>query len=152
MSETNLQYILNDELVDTMANEGLRTIAFAYRDFEEQEFERMLNQSHLSEQLEQNMTFSCLVGLLDPLRPRVQKVIKYAQKGALEVRLISGDHVATAKAVAQDAGILDVDLVRQFTSEDEKKYVMHAKDFKEIVGDIIEEEDEDSNKTFRLEN
>lgn len=49
MSETNLTYILNDELVDTMANEGLRTIAFAYRDFEEQEFERMLNQSQLTE-------------------------------------------------------------------------------------------------------
>lgn len=98
------------------------------------------------------MTFSCLFGLLDPLRPRVQKIIKYAHKGALEVRLISGDHVATAKAVAQDAGILDVEDVRQFTTEDEKKYIMNAKDFKEIVGDIVEEEDDDHNKTYRLEN
>lgn len=53
------------------------------------------------------MIFTALIGLKDPLRARVQKVVKYASKGGINVRLISGDHIDTVKAAAIDAGILD---------------------------------------------
>lgn len=135
-----------------MAIQGLRTIAFAFRDFEEQEFERMLETDQLTEQLEQNMTFTCLMGLEDPLRDRVQKVIKYAKKGSIQVRLISGDHIDTVKAAAMDAGILDSALAQNLSLEDEHKYAMEGQAFSDIVGEIEEEEDEDGNVTRRLSN
>lgn len=43
MKETDLQYVLNDCTKENMASQGLRTLAFAYRDFEEDEFMRMLD-------------------------------------------------------------------------------------------------------------
>lgn len=135
-----------------MANLGLRTIAFAYRDFEEQEFERMLETNQLTEQLEQSMTFTCLIALEDPLRERVQKVVKYAKKGNINVRLISGDHVETVKAVAQDAGILDSDVMQNLALEDEHKWVMEAKHFSDLVGEIEETEDDEGNRIQRLSN
>jgi len=42
----------------------------------------------------------------DPLRDRAKSVIEYAQKGRVNVRMISGDDLETAKAMAFDAGIL----------------------------------------------
>ena len=43
----------------------------------------------------------------DPLRPNVSKCVKYARdQGHLSIRLISGDHIETAKQVAIKAGIL----------------------------------------------
>ena len=43
----------------------------------------------------------------DPLRPNVSKCVKYARdQGHLSIRMISGDHIETAKQVAIKAGIL----------------------------------------------
>mmetsp|Transcript_23024 Transcript_23024/g.31395 ORF Transcript_23024/g.31395 Transcript_23024/m.31395 type:complete len:541 (+) Transcript_23024:427-2049(+) len=126
MKDSDLQYVLNDCLKENMASQGLRTLAFSYRDFEEQEFERMLETDQLTEQLEQNMTFTCLMALEDPLRDRVQKVVKYAKKGSIEVRIISGDHIETVKAVAIDAGILDAEVIQNLPLEDEHKWAMDA--------------------------
>jgi len=135
-----------------MACQGLRTLAFAYRDFEEEEFMGMLDSNQLTHQLEQNMIFTLLIGLQDPLRPRVQKVMKYAQKGNIQVRLISGDHLDTAKTVAMDAGILDAVHAQNLSLEEETNYFMDAHYFSDVVGEILEEEDEDGNKSFRLTN
>ena len=49
-------------------------------------------------------------GLNDPLRNKVKSCVEYAKDHAkLEVRLVSGDHVETAKAVALSTGILAPD-------------------------------------------
>jgi len=47
--------------------------------------------------LEQDLTFSAVVGLRDPLRSRVEKVMKFCEKGDLIVRIVSGDNVETVK-------------------------------------------------------
>ena len=52
------------------------------------------------------------------------------QKGHVNVRMISGDHIETAKKVAIMAGILtEDDLLKQHR-------VMHAEDFRSLVGDL----------------
>lgn len=46
-------------------------------------------------------------GLRDPLRPKVKACVKYArEEGMMNVRMISGDHIETATAVARKADIL----------------------------------------------
>lgn len=47
-----------------------------------------------------------MVGMKDPLRDRVKQVVSYAKKGRINVRMISGDNLDTARAIAFDAGIL----------------------------------------------
>jgi len=48
-----------------------------------------------------------MFGLKDPLRPTVQSCVKYARvHGHINVRMVSGDHIETAKQIAKQAGIL----------------------------------------------
>jgi len=85
------------------------------------------------------MTFTCLMALEDPLRDRVQKVTKYANKGNINLRLISGDHLDTVKAAAMDAGILDAAVVQNLSLDDEHRYAMDAHTFSDMVGEIEED-------------
>lgn len=67
----------------------------------------------------------------DPLRKNVKSVVNAVkQKGHVNVRMISGDHIETAKRVAYKSGIL--------TEEDLQKQncVMDAEDFRNMVGKI----------------
>lgn len=74
------------------------------------------------------LTFVGVFGLRDPLRPKVASCIKYAEDGDVTVRLVSGDHVGTAKAVALKAGVLRrEDAGREYA-------VMTAQEFREHVG------------------
>mmetsp|Transcript_104994 Transcript_104994/g.145198 ORF Transcript_104994/g.145198 Transcript_104994/m.145198 type:complete len:97 (+) Transcript_104994:1669-1959(+) len=95
--------ILSDIYRDQMARVGLRGIAFAFRDIStdewygiQQQFDPANEQNNLA-LLEQDLTFSAIVGLRDPLRARVEKVMKYCEKGNLTIRIVSGDNVETVK-------------------------------------------------------
>lgn len=51
--------------------------------------------------------FLSIIAMKDPLRNKVKSAIKFAkEQGQLEIRLVSGDHLETSKAVAIKAGIL----------------------------------------------
>lgn len=59
-----------------------------------------------------NLTFRYLAtfGLRDNLREKIKSCVKYAKEHSkIEVRLISGDHIETAKAVALKVGILQAE-------------------------------------------
>lgn len=47
-----------------------------------------------------------IFGILDPLRPEVPDAVKVCQKAGVKIRMVTGDSVATARAIARDAGIL----------------------------------------------
>lgn len=94
--------------------------------------------------LAHGLTFVGVFGLRDPLRPKVASCIKYALDGDVRVRLVSGDHVETAKAVALKAGVL-----RPEEAGDEYA-VMTAQEFREHVG-LKEGIDEAGEKTTSVE-
>lgn len=60
--------------------------------------------------LEEEATFLGLIALRDPLRKDVSNYVEYAQKGRMNVRMITADHIETACSVAIEAKILDEDL------------------------------------------
>lgn len=94
--------------------------------------------------LAHGLTFVGVFGLRDPLRPKVASCIKYAVDGDVRVRLVSGDHVETAKAVALKAGVLRPE-------EAGREYaVMTAQEFREHVG-LKEGIDERGEKTTSVE-
>jgi Ca2+-transporting ATPase len=57
--------------------------------------------------VEQNMRFAGLAGLMDPPRKEVKLAIEECKAAGIKTVMITGDHPATAKAIARQIGILD---------------------------------------------
>ena len=84
---------------DDMATRGLRVLALAYKH---------LNEYHLSqEDVEQNLLFLGLVGMMDPPRKEVIDSIAQCKSAGIDVVMITGDHKLTAIAVASEIRIID---------------------------------------------
>eukprot|EP00834_Sanchytrium_tribonematis_P003610 NODE_145_length_15762_cov_0.655238.p2 type:complete len:910 gc:universal NODE_145_length_15762_cov_0.655238:6165-3436(-) len=93
-----------DQLIKQYAQNALRTIAIAYRDFSEEEF----SQLHLEEggfPPTENMTLLGIFGIEDPLRPEVTHAVQKCHKAGVIVRMVTGDNINTAKAIASKCGI-----------------------------------------------
>jgi len=86
--------------------------------------------------------------LRDNLRPNVKACVKYArEQGNLSIRLISGDHIETARAIAVKSGILRPEEAARSNS------VMTGREFREKVGKIIQQKsDETSEVEHSIEN
>ncbi|KAI9495890.1 PMCA-type calcium-translocating P-type ATPase [Zychaea mexicana] len=92
-----------NNIITEYANNALRTIALAYRDIKTDQFE---NASDDDEPPLEELTLIGIVGIMDPLRPGVvESVAKFREAGVF-VRMITGDNLNTAKAIARNAGIL----------------------------------------------
>jgi Ca2+-transporting ATPase len=84
---------------EEMAKQGLRVLAFAYKDEVRTDF------SH-AEEVEENLTFIGLVGMIDPARPEAKEAIAQCRQAGILPVMITGDHKITAMAIAQEIGIL----------------------------------------------
>ncbi|XP_051547629.1 plasma membrane calcium-transporting ATPase 1-like isoform X3 [Myxocyprinus asiaticus] len=90
-------------VIELMASEGLRTICLAYRDFPASEGEPDWdNESEILTRL----TCVCVVGIEDPVRPEVPDAIRKCQRAGITVRMVTGDNLNTARAIATKCGIL----------------------------------------------
>ena len=100
------------EVIEPMARDGLRTISLAYRDFVLGKAEP--NQVHVEaepnweeeEKITDNMTAICVVGIEDPVRPEVPEAIRKCQRAGITVRMVTGDNINTARAIATKCGII----------------------------------------------
>ncbi len=88
--------------VEVMASGGLRVIAVARRNLAGMAGDRM---SMPPEELECGMELLGLIGLHDPPRPGVGDVISTARRAGLKLAMITGDHPATAAAIAREIGL-----------------------------------------------
>ena len=52
-----------------------------------------------------NMVFIGMVAMIDPVRPEAKKAISRCRQGGIEVAMVTGDHPATAKAIAVELGL-----------------------------------------------
>lgn len=93
-----------DEMVQTviepMACEGLRTICIAYRDFSTEPI--WDNEPEILTEL----TCIAVVGIEDPVRPEVPDAIAKCKRAGITVRMVTGDNINTARAIATKCGIL----------------------------------------------
>jgi Ca2+-transporting ATPase len=86
---------------DRLANEGLRVLAVAYRDFDPNTFDPS---GDLLGQVK-DLTLVAFVGIVDPPRKEARDAIALCKGAGIRVRMITGDHATTAAAIARQLGI-----------------------------------------------
>ncbi|KAL9408179.1 hypothetical protein AB3S75_046683 [Citrus x aurantiifolia] len=91
------------QIIQGMAASSLRCIAFAHKQVPEEEHQNEKDQKKL---IEDNLTLLGLVGIKDPCRPGVKKAVEDCQYAGVNIKMITGDNVFTAKAIATECGIL----------------------------------------------
>ncbi|XP_058844478.1 plasma membrane calcium-transporting ATPase 2 isoform X3 [Acipenser ruthenus] len=90
------------KVIEPMACEGLRTICIGYRDFPASPEPDWDNENDIVTDL----TCICVVGIEDPVRPEVPEAIRKCQRAGITVRMVTGDNINTARAIAIKCGII----------------------------------------------
>ena len=85
---------------EEMAGQALRVLAVAERDL------AFLPPTLDSQTLESGLTFLGLFGLMDPPRPEARAAVELCHRAGVRPVMITGDHKATASAVARELDIL----------------------------------------------
>ncbi len=92
--------------VEHLAAQGMRVLGFARQ-----------HASHTSDKLahehvKKGLTFLGLQGMIDPPRPEAIEAVANCRRAGIRVKMITGDHALTARAIAQKLGIGDGDGIR----------------------------------------
>lgn len=87
------------EKVEAMTEDALRVLAAAYNTVENEYYEK--------ENVEQNMVFVGIAGMRDPSREGVAKSIALCRTAGIEVKMVTGDHLVTAMAVASEVELIE---------------------------------------------
>ncbi len=88
---------------ENMSSKALRVLAVAYKELSNVP-------SKINElEIESNLTFVGLIGMIDPPREGVGEAIKECKRAGIKTIMITGDHIITAKAIAKNLGILSSD-------------------------------------------
>ncbi len=84
---------------DRLAQDGLRVLGLACRSVE------TLPGEKAGEDLEQDLVFIGMIGMIDPPRPEVKTAVATCKTAGIRPIMITGDHPLTAQRIAQDLGI-----------------------------------------------
>ncbi|TPX50204.1 hypothetical protein SeLEV6574_g01036 [Synchytrium endobioticum] len=104
LSDAFVDYV--SEASSKMAHRGLRVLALAIRHVGEDQFDHLSNSKNPGD-AEKDMCFVGLVGLIDPPKGGVKESVASCKAAGIRVIMITGDHIATASAIAKQLGIID---------------------------------------------
>lgn len=85
-----------------LAEQALRVMAYAFRPFES-----IKDKELDSENIEREMVFVGLTGMIDPARPEAKSAVKECHESGIDVIMITGDYLETAYAIGRELGIAD---------------------------------------------
>lgn len=122
-----LDYEKRDELkgvISMFAGEGLRTLCLAYKDLE--------GETCSTDTIPgEGFTCMAIVGIKDPVRPGVVDAVRLCARAGILVRMVTGDNIETAKAIARECNILTKDglavegpVFRNWTEEEMEEKVL----------------------------
>ena len=86
---------------EEMAKEALRVLACAYKEIDHKPTTEEM------ENMENNLTFIGMVGMIDPPREEAKKAVEKCKTAGIKTVMITGDHKITATAIAKKLGILE---------------------------------------------
>jgi len=109
-SRDDVAVVLNDEqrrrilaANDRMTSQALRVLGVAYRVVKDLDYSQ---NGDLSADIEEELIFVGLLGMIDPARPEVLPALQIAREAGIRTAMITGDYPNTAKAIAQEIGLL----------------------------------------------
>ncbi|MEH2106542.1 cation-translocating P-type ATPase [Nostoc sp.] len=112
-----------EQEVASMANQGLRVLAFASK-------EVATKRSFDRNDIDRGLVFLGLQGIIDPPREEAIAAVKACQSAGIQVKMITGDHALTAAAIARQMGICSTEAQvftgRQLAQMDEKEFSQAA--------------------------
>jgi len=85
---------------ETMAQSALRVLGFAYREL------RSTDASETEDDVENQLVFIGLTGMIDPPRKEVRDAIATCRRAGIKTVMITGDHQLTAESIAGQLGIM----------------------------------------------
>ena len=136
--------IIYEDVVKKFARKCYRTLLLAYADYDEADWEELkaANNNFESpedrEAAESGLTMIGVVGLADPLRPGIAEAVQTCHRAGINVRMVTGDNIDTAIAIAKKACILsDADLA----DNEEGHVCMTGEQFRNAVNGRIERVD-----------
>ena len=142
---------MNTVVRDNFATRAYRTLLVAYTDLSSSEYASLKNQNNQfhaekdREVLEASLTLLGIFALQDPLRPEIIDSVKKCHTAGINVRMVTGDNIDTAKAIAIEAGIVSAEKAND-------EYVcMEGKEFREICGGLIRLPDVDGSGKLKEE-
>ena len=121
---------LIEENMAALSSQGLRVLAFATKELGDADMNDR-------EQVESHLIFQGLIGIYDPPREESAQSVKSCHKAGINVHMLTGDHPGTAKAIAQEVGILPHNLYH-YSEDVVKVMVMSANDFDALTDDEID--------------
>ncbi|MBR3972202.1 MAG: cation-translocating P-type ATPase [Ruminococcus sp.] len=89
------------EITNALSSQALRVLAVGYKVVDS------IPEELTSEEIESDLTFMGLVGMIDPPRPEAKIAVETCKKAGIKPVMITGDHVITASAIARELGILE---------------------------------------------
>ena len=98
-----------DQIIKKFASKALRTIALAYRDLEPNlhgQFHEEPRDKALKDVETQGLTLIGILGIYDVIRSEVPEAVRVCQRAGVTVRMVTGDNIITAKAIAVKCGII----------------------------------------------
>ena len=137
--------ILTKIVKESFAPKAYRTLLVAYADLSYDEYESLKNANNMfkkekdRECLESKLCVAGIFALQDPLRPEIVGSAQTCFKAGINIRMVTGDNIDTATAIAIEAGILK--------REDKgKEFVcMEGQKFREEIGGLKRIEDPNDN-------
>ncbi|CEI64962.1 unnamed protein product [Fusarium venenatum] len=110
---TDIERDMFNLIISSYAAQTLRTIGSSYRDFEAWPPEGASSPENPQyadfNSVHQNMTLISIYGIKDPLRPTVISVLEDCRRAGVFVRMVTGDNIQTACAIASECGIFRPD-------------------------------------------
>ncbi len=129
LTQENMDWI--ETRIHEFANEGLRVIAFAYKQIPKDDYKK-------DEETEKDLIFVGLAGMRDPPRKEVKNAVQKAKQAGIKTVIITGDYGPTAQAIAQEVGIVD----REFAQ------VIRGVDLEDLKDQVIIDEVKKGNVIF----
>lgn len=94
----DIDFTILNQKIDALADRSMRVLAFGY------------SESKLTENsINDDVVLTGLVGIRDDVRPDAKQAIEKIQKAGIQLVMITGDRLETARAIAKDAGLITSD-------------------------------------------
>jgi P-type Ca2+ transporter type 2B len=133
--ETNRIDVLSDtikdrieEAIQTMAQSSLRTLCLAYKPINNHSNLEKKDSKGVFEIEKNELIMLCILGVRDIPRKEVPDAIAKCHKAGIKVRMVTGDNLITATAIARDVGII---------KEGDNSIVMEGTEFMRLVGGVV---------------